>query len=114
MLLALIKELDNGPEELHDQLPLLIELIRPLNAPDGSDYALAELDKAFEWKGKEITHIIVGARFGGSRVGRGMEELPINIALVIDNSLLNDSDLDFAKGEYVAIGFATDVTPTKA
>ncbi|WP_429057183.1 hypothetical protein [Aeromonas veronii] len=62
MQLALIKEFDNAPEELYKQLPLHIELIRPLAAPDGSDYALAKLDEAFEWKGQEITHIIIGAR----------------------------------------------------
>jgi hypothetical protein len=37
-----------------------------------------------------------------------MKDLPVNIAYVVDNSLLNDEALDFAKGEYVAIGFATE------
>jgi hypothetical protein len=107
-MFADITELDSGPEELSRSLPLRMRLLRPLSAPDGSDYALAELAKPIERPDRSITHIIIGARLLGSRIGRGMKDFPVNIAYVIDNSLLNDETLDFAKGEYIAIGFATE------
>jgi len=85
------------------------QLLKPLSNPDGSDYALAALENAISWNSKRIDFIIIGGRFEGSRVGRGMKDLPVNIALVIHNSIVNDNVLDFQKGEYVAIGFCDEI-----
>jgi hypothetical protein len=104
-----IVALDDGPEELSKKLPIKIQFLKPLSNADGSDYALAALEKALVYKSQRIDLLIVGARFEGSRIGHGMEDFPINIAVVTDNSIIDDDVLDFSKGEYVAIGFCNEI-----
>lgn len=110
---AAITQLDDGPEELEKYLPINVQLLKPLRNADGSDYALAALENAIIWNSKKIYLIIIGGRFEGSKVGRGMKNFPVNIALVIDNSIVNDDVLDFQKGEYVAIGFCDEIESSK-
>lgn len=43
-----------------------------------------------------------------------MENLPIGIAYVIDQSALGDQHLDFAKCKYIAIGLCTETSGGKA
>ena len=56
-----------------------------------------------------VQGIVVCARFVGQGFRSGMRDLAINIAYVIDNSLANDTTVDFAKLEYVAVGSIDDV-----
>lgn len=104
-----ITALDNGPEELSKKLPIKIHFLKPLSNADGSDYALAVLEKPLVYKSQRIDLLIVGARFEETRVGHGMENFPINIAVVTDNSIMDDDILDFDKGEYIAIGFCSEI-----
>jgi hypothetical protein len=43
-----------------------------------------------------------------------VKNLPVGIAYVTDISLLEDSELDFSKSAYVAIGIAPDTTEGEA
>lgn len=66
------------------------------------------MQKPIRWlKGNDeiaITHVILAARLAGTKIAPGSEDLQVGIAYVTDQTLLFDSELDFAKGSYVAIG----------
>ncbi|ASP39160.1 hypothetical protein CHH28_10935 [Bacterioplanes sanyensis] len=85
-------------------------IFKKLSHKDGSEYYLAALKEPILSNGRKITYIIIGARFLGQHIGPKMNNLPINIAYVVDSSLLDQQDMDFNKGEFVAIGFATDTS----
>ena len=109
-----ITSVDYAPPELEAQTPFEAELLREIPGKDRSDYWIAVLDKPLQWlnEGKPtvVTHIIVAARWQGTRIGSGMKQMPIGISYAVDISLLNDPLLDFEKCAYVAIGVATDVS----
>jgi len=104
-----ITNLDYAPQLLLDQLPFCIKLIRQIPGKDRPDYWIAKLDKPLLWTSSEISYLIVGARFTGSVIQKGMGRIVLGIALVVDESLLNDASLDFSKCEYVAIGEAVEI-----
>lgn len=107
-----ITDVDHAPEELHDQMPLVVELLRELPGDDRPDYWLGRLRTPIRWlhEGRErrITHLVLAARWEGTRIEPGVESLPVGIAYVVDESLVDDSRLDFAKCVYVAIGTSHD------
>jgi hypothetical protein len=105
-----ITEVDSGPKELRHELPVVGMIYNKLNHEDGSEYYLAALKEPLESKGRKITHITIGARLLGQHVGPKMENLPVNIAYVVDKSLLDQETMDFTKAEFVAVGFATDTS----
>jgi len=103
-----ITSVDYAPEELHDQTPIVVKLLREMPGDDRPDYWLGEVKSPIKWihenRKKEITHLILAARWEGTRIEPNAKDLPVGIAYVTDQSLLNDSKLDFAKCSYVAIG----------
>jgi hypothetical protein len=107
-----ITSVDLGPEELKEQTPLLIELLRELPGPDRPDYWLGRAVNPIRWiEGsveRQISHVVVAARLPNTRIESCVENLPVGIAFVIDMSQLEDEALDFAKCRYVAIGVADD------
>ena len=105
-----ITDIDSGPAELDEKLPIVAMIFNKLDHEDGTEYYLAALKDSIESKGRKITHIVIAARVLGQNIGPKMKDFPINIAYVIDNSLLNQKNMDFKKGEFVAIGFATDTS----
>ena len=111
-----ITSVDYAPPELDAQLPIEAELLRVIPGPDRSDYWIAAVSKPIRWarEGKELSvaHIIVTARWQGTQIGPGMEQLPIGIAYVVDESVLRDSSLDFKKCAYVAIGIGEELRST--
>ena len=108
-----INDIDTGPIELRDRLPVAGMIFEKLNHEDGSEYYLATLKEPFQRQGRQITYIIVGARNLGEHISPKMKDFPVNIAYVIDDSLINQKNMDFNKGEFAAIGFATDISVEK-
>lgn len=53
-----------------------------------------------------VSHIIIAARWVGGVISATMSNTPVNIAYVIDESVLTDDRLDFQKCYYAAIGAA--------
>ena len=106
-----ITSVDYCPPELHDQTPIKVRLLRELPGDDRPDYWLGELRNSISWIDnnieRTITHIIVAARWEGTQIEPKAENLPVGIAYVIDQSLLNDQKLDFEKCRYVAIGLSS-------
>ena len=73
------------------------------------DCWLAELTSPVSWTKEGVTrtirHLVLWARWEGTSFCPGAA-LPVGIAYVIDDSLLESRSFEFAKAEYVAIGLA--------
>jgi hypothetical protein len=80
----------------------------------GTGFWVAALPKPVGWlyNGTEISvrHLILSARYMGTRIDRGIRDITVDIAYVVDKSLLADAKLDFEKYKIVAIGEASDIT----
>ena len=108
-----ITSVDYCPADLSEQVPINVELLRQLPGPDRLDYWLGRLDKPLRWiRNNEqsfVYHLILAARWQGTRIEQGARNIPIGIAYVTDASQLMDSSFAFEKVAYVAIGMATEV-----
>jgi hypothetical protein len=133
-----LTRLDLGPAELEAALPLRADALRVMPGADRPDYLLARFERPLRYRtpvgfdmdradpalrGSDeqgpfviVQGIVVCARFVGQGFRSGMRDLAVNIAYVIDNTVANDASVDFAKLEYVAVGFIDDVVaaPTPA
>jgi len=109
-----ISSVDYAPEDLYGQVPIVAQLIRELPGDDRPDYWLACVARPIRWIAdnieRSITHLVLAARWQGTRIEPGVEHLPVGIAYVTDATLLDDSRLDLKKCAYVAIGVASDTS----
>ena len=107
-----ITSVDYAPEDLDEQVPLVVDLIREIRGDDRPDYWLGVVRPPVRWlvddHVREVTHLVVAARWQGTAIAPGAKHLPVGIAYVLDQSLLDDTRLDLAKCKYVAIGIATE------
>jgi hypothetical protein len=125
-----LTRLDLGPAELEAALPLRADALRVLPGADRPDYLLARFEKPLKYRtpvgfdpnradaslrGTDeqgdfviVQGIVLCSRFVGQSFTSGMRDLAVNIAYVIDNSVANDASVDFAKLDYVAVGFIDD------
>lgn len=107
-----ITGVDYAPEELEGQVPFQVELIRELPGPDRPDYWLGEVATPLRWvhdgTERQVTHLVLAARYEGARIEPGVSDLVVGIAFVTDPSQLDDAELDFGKCVYVAIGISRD------
>lgn len=105
-----ITSVDQAPEELYTQTPLHGRFLRQIEGPDRPDYFIAELDRPIVWKKDggdvSVTHLILTARWVGGVLSPTMVNTPVNLAYVVDESVLADSKLDFGKCFDAAIGVA--------
>ncbi len=103
-----ITSVDYAPEDLYEQVPLLVDLLRQLPGSDRPDYWLGHLLHPLEWYvdgvEREVTHLVLSTRWVGGQFVTGARHLPIGIAYVKDRSVLEDARLEFSKCAYVAIG----------
>jgi hypothetical protein len=109
-----ITMIDYAPPDLEEQLPIVVDLLRELPGDDQPDYWLAATATPIRWlqdnHTRVITHLVLAARWQGTRIEAGVANLPIGIAYVLDASSLADTHLDLTKCKYVAIGLASDTT----
>ena len=107
-----ITSVDYAPRDLHEQVPIVVDLIREIPGDDRPDYWLAALKTPIRWlvenHVREVTHLVIAARWEGTTIGAGAQSLPIGIAYVTDQSVLDDEHLDLAKCAYVAIGLSSE------
>jgi hypothetical protein len=107
-----ITSVDYAPEELYDQVPFAVKLVRQLPGPDRPDYWLGAIDGSLQWlEGnfeRRITHVILAARWEGTHITPHVEHLPVGMAYVTDLSQLEDASVSFDKCKYVAIGLADE------
>ncbi|MCU1537572.1 MAG: hypothetical protein JWP82_1923 [Humibacillus sp.] len=125
--LVTITAFDAAPRELEWQLPLQGELYRLIPGPDRPDYSLMVLERPLHFypadgfdlgrvapdarvedrKGRPMVRVhalVVCSRFVGQQLAPGMRDLAVTIAYVIDTSVAQDAELDFAKVEVAAVG----------
>ena len=89
-----ITGVDFAPDDLYEQTPFVVDLLRELPGDDRPDYWLGELRTPIRWlqddHEREITHLILAARWEGTRIEPGVKNLPVGIAYVTDQSVLNE------------------------
>ena len=106
----IIESVDYAPTELYEQCPIIVELMREIPGPDRPDYWLGKTKTPIRWikenTERQITHLILAARWEGTRIEPDAKNLPVGVAYVTDETLLNDAKLSFDKCDYVAIGFS--------
>lgn len=105
---------DYAPPELNEQVPFKIKLLRPIPGDDRPDYWLGEVLPPLLWIKDnhriEINHLIICARWQGTRIEPHVQDLPIGIAYITDPTQLADPTVHFEKCNYVAIGFAHETS----
>lgn len=129
--LVSVTSFDQAPVELTWQTPVNGELYRLVPGPDRPDYSVMVLERPIHFyppetfdtgrvpderrvpdrKGRPMVRVdalVVCSRFVGQQLHPGMKDLPVNIAYVIDEGVLTEPSLDFAKIEYAAIGLVTE------
>lgn len=108
-----IKNLDDAPAELRSQTPFDVQVLRRLEGPDRHDYWLGKLERPIFWNqdgsNRAVTHVVLASKLAGMRFAPGMRNLPVGIAYVTDETVLQEKRLDFSMCSYVAIGLADDL-----
>ncbi len=106
-----IYDVDYAPKELSAQVPIEVDLLRMIPGSDRPDYWLEKTKLPLKWLDndieKSIPHIIVCARWVGTEIGTNFKKLPVGIAYITDQTLLEDEVLSFEKCKYIAIGTAS-------
>lgn len=126
-----ITRFEAAPDELAWQQPVQGELFRLMPGPDRPDYSVMLLEQPLRFypaegfdvsrvaaerltedrQGRrmvEVHALVLTARFVGQQLRAGMVDLPVNVAYVIDHSLVEDPSLDLAKIEYAAVGYLSE------
>lgn len=104
-----ITKLVDGPDALLQSAPIKGVIVDRKNSDDGSEYYLVDLDAELLIDDVAINYLLISTNLVGGAISPGMTELAVNIALVVDESLLNDSAMDFSKSKFATVGFATAV-----
>lgn len=108
-----ISDILKGPEELSYQLPIQAKILRKIPGKDRPDYYIVELEKSVVWidqnKGinAEVNYFVVGTKKKSHTIANDMKNVLLAIAYVRDESVIDDSKLDFNKISYVADGRAS-------
>jgi hypothetical protein len=102
---------DYPPAELYAQTPFEAVLLREI---PGRGYWVAVLPKPIRLSRNGtktlVSHLILEARWLGTRIGRGGRDMPVNLSYVVDESVWDDPWFDFRKCQSLAVGLASDIT----
>lgn len=94
---------DYAPEDMDGQLPVTCKLLRMIPGNDRPDYWLAKCEKAIRHGEEAVNYLVLAPRFVGTKIRKGMGEIALGVAYVTDETLLQDTTLNFDKCKYVAI-----------
>lgn len=98
---------DYAPADMPEQLPISCEVIRKIHGEDRPDYYLARCEKDIRYNRYTIRYLVIAPRFFGQELKDNLDEIALGVAYVGDESLLEDSELDFRKCTYVAVCMGT-------
>ncbi len=78
---------------------------------DRQDYWIEELESPLFWsdQNREITHVVLGARWEGAQIHQNVKNLPINIAYTVNLDQIKETSVEFDKSVFIAIGLANEV-----
>lgn len=103
-----LHSLDTGPEDFSRALPVSGAVLRRIPGKDNPDYYLVKLDNSVQLetsKGKMmVSFLIITPYMVGDSIRPG-NRLGVNMAYVIDETVIEDAELQFSKVDHVAIGF---------
>lgn len=91
------------------------KIIKRLNGADGSEYYLVKLHQTLEYRELDkkpllkTDYLIVGGRFKEQPLQEGADKTVVNVAIVKDQTLINDKELDFNKAIFAGYGEATEI-----
>jgi len=107
---------ENGLEDYStDAQEVFGEIIKQLKGSDGSEYYLLKLNEILNFTDKndkvpmKTKYLIIGGRFRERPLKKGAIKTVVNVAIVKDESLINDELLDFSKAIFAGYGEATEV-----
>ncbi|WPO76859.1 hypothetical protein [Flavobacterium sp. KACC 22761] len=107
---------ENGLEDYaKDASEVSGKIIKRLNGADGSEYYLVKLHQTLEYRELnqkpllKTDYLIVGGRFQEQPLQPGANKTVVNVAIVKDQTLINDSELDFNKAIFAGYGEATEI-----
>lgn len=98
---------DYAPQDMESQLPIYCDIVRKIKGKDRPDYYLAQCNKMIKYKEKCIRYLVVAPRFKGQEFREGLDAIALGVAYVIDETMLEDVEVDFDKCIYVAICMAS-------
>lgn len=101
-----IVECDCCPDEFSKQIPIKFIIEKTIPGSDRPDYTVARCLKPLKCSKQRVNYLVVGARLVGERLSEETEKMCINIAYVLDESLLDDETMVFDKCRPAAIGTA--------
>lgn len=94
---------DYAPKDMEGQLPITCSLLRMIPGKDRPDYWLAKCENPIKYEKTIINHLILAPRFVGAEIKKGMGSIVLGVAYVTDETLIQDTTLNFDKCKYVAI-----------
>lgn len=100
---------DYAPQDMEEQLPITCTLIRMIPGSDRTDYWLAKCEKSVIYENENVNYLIIASRFVGEKIEKGMGCIVVGVAYVIDETLVQDTELNFDKCRYVAICTAKEM-----
>ena len=104
-----LTDCDSAPQDMKAQMPITCTLIRMIPAVDRTDYWLAKCEKPVSYESVMVNYLIVAPRFVGGKIKRGMGQVVVGVAYVMDETLTQDVELNFDKCRYVAICTAKEL-----
>lgn len=100
-----IERLDSGPPSLAARLPWAGELVDLFSGPDGQPYSLLALERPLPWKGRDARYVLLTPAHVGGRIGQGSVELPVQIAVVVNDEIRARRAFEWKDADHVALGF---------
>jgi hypothetical protein len=110
-----VDSIDSAPEELYEQEPFEVTLLRQISASvlgDDGECWVGELTRPLRWNrdgtDTQVTHILLADHWLNAHYRPGVHFWPVKVIYVVDSSLLSDASVDPEKCHYAAIGAAHD------
>ena len=105
----IIERFDTAADEVAARAPISGHFIGVRPGSDRPDYCFIGLPDPIAVGGRWVRMLVVCARLPDEQVTPTAKDLGVNVALVRDDSAFHDAVLDFAKIDYVGVGFLTVV-----
>lgn len=100
---------DYAPQDMESQLPITCSLLKMIPGKDRPDYWLAKCERPIKFETTDINYLILAPRFVGAEMKKGMGSIFLGVAYVTDETLTQDTTLDFNKCKYVAVCTAKEL-----